>query len=212
MHRALILFLPLFLGCESLEGKRVLIPGADASLLIAGNWQHSEAPRFSEGTAVIEGHSLQEPSVHLKVFVSRRENLRLEDLVTQTLTDAATLEKRGELRIRDVTQMAIDRPTLRGLRVIHQLSLGGGKIAATQIADNLFRPGIGITVLVVGPQEKIDALMPELDSLLGSVRGEQTTPVLPRVQPPDMVSSASQRAARSLLETHEDPSEVIIVH
>ena len=157
---------------------------------------------------MLEASSQQERSVHLKIFVQRKP-VALEDLVKNTLGDVAALEKRGSLKVKDVTQIAINRAArgatrIRGFRVVHQLELPEkkGHFDVTQIADHLWRPGVGVTILVVGPKTAVETLGPELDGILGSVRDLAPEQVIPRVQPPDAVSSASQKVTQRLF-AHE---------
>ena len=154
---------------------------------------------------MLEASSQQVRTVHLKIFVQKKTPLALEDLVKNTLADVATLEKRGSLKVKDVTQIAINRAargatTLRGFRVVHQLELPDkrGHFDITQIADHLWRPGTSVTILVVGPKVAVETLGPELDGILSSIRDLAPDQPIPRVMPPDAVSSASQRATQAL--------------
>lgn len=203
------MLLALLGGCEQLEGERVLVPGADMSVLIPSNWEFQLAPQFQEGGAMLEASSQQEHAVHLKIFVQKKSQLTLEDLVKNTLTDVGALATRGSVKVKDVTQIAITRQargasSIRGFRVVHQLELPDkkGHFDVTQIADHLWRPLLGVTILVVGPKTAVETLGPELDSILSSVRDLTPEQPIPRVPPPDAVSSASQRATQRLF-AHE---------
>lgn len=193
------------IGCDALEGQRYLLPKADTSLFVPSNWE-TEATDHTKDTdgAVLEAHPRTGKSgalrgIKLNVF-TKPEAAGLQEMVTQALLDVARLEKQGTLKVLDVTQIELTRRGFAAMRIVHQLQLGKGTQAleVTQYTDLLFRPGLGVVLLVGGPKQGIDEVAPEIDRIMSSVRSLIPEPEIERPVPPPYVTMTFPRALQRI--------------
>lgn len=192
-------------GCESLEGERLLVPGAHLSIFIPANWEANakKAEQKGEDGVYLEAAPRTVKSVKLRVLVDDKTRGNLEDMVKRSLQDAAQLERDAGLKVKDVTQIPMKRGHIAGMRMVHQLVLGkksGQKeLELKQLTDLVPIDGLSVAVLVLGPKDDVDQVSAEIDRILSSVRSLTPEPDTPRTYPPDAVTGASQKVTQSLL-------------
>jgi hypothetical protein len=169
-------------------------------MFVPANWEATSAPANDDGV-YLELVPRMLRSVKLKVLVDARRGLSLDALSTQALNEAAQLEKKGEIKIIDVTQIPVKRGHLAGIRLVHQFTTGPKKsLALTQLLELIAVDSLGIELLALGPKEDLERVIVELDRILGSVKALTPEPETPRAYPPDAVTAASQKATQRLLQ------------
>jgi hypothetical protein len=188
-------------GCESLEGERILVPGAHLSIFVPANWEARPSAKGDNGV-FLEAAPRTLKSVKLRVLVDDKTRGNLDDMVKRSLSDAAQLERDAGLRVTDVTQIPMKRGHVAGMRMVHQLEMGkkGGNISELkQLTELLPIDGLSVAILVLGPKDDVDKVSSEIDRILSSARSLTPEPDTPRTYPPDAITGASQRVTQSLL-------------
>ncbi|MCC6807321.1 MAG: hypothetical protein IT381_07845 [Deltaproteobacteria bacterium] len=209
---ASLLLLPLSilapLACESLEGERLLVPGAHLSIFIPANWETQKAQK-GDGGVFLEATPRALKTVKLRVLVDDKTRGVLDDMVRRSLADAAQLERDAGLRVRDVTQIPMKRGHIAGMRMVHQLELakksGTKGLELKQLTDLVPIDGLSVAILVLGPKDDVDTASGEIDRILSSVRSLTPEPDTPRTYPPDAVTGASQRVTQTMLRASKSP-------
>lgn len=207
-HACFTSVLICLVGCDALEGQRFLLPRAETSIFVPSNWETIATPADKDtDAAALEAHPRDTKNpllrgVQLRVFTKFNDVTGLEDMVKQTLIDVSRLEKQGTVSMVDATQIELKRRGFRAARVVHKLNLGAKgttQLPVTQYTDLLYRPGMGLVLLVSGPTAGIDEVAPEIERILSSVRSLVPEPEVERVTPPAYVSMSFPRSLQRIL-------------